>query len=98
MVGSVPSALAILERLQQEQIPEVQTKNLQAMMANVSACIETLSDVLKSKYDVIVSQWMEDHKSSVGGEEKSFKRLFYLAMRAKGNVDWFRPNGGETFF
>ena len=89
-MGLVSSAVTILKRLQQEGTPEVQAINLKIMMANVTAFQETLSAVLSSTYDEIVSQWMEDSKSSLG-EEKSFQRLYFLAMKEKGCVDWYKP-------
>ena len=68
----------------------MQAINLKIMMANVAAFQETLPAVLSSTYDEIVSQWMEDHKSRLS-KEKSFQRLYFLAMKAKGCVDWFKP-------
>ena len=67
----------------------MQAKNLKAMMANVTAFQDTLSAVLSSTYDEIVSRWMEDNKSSIG-KEKSFQRLYFLAMKAKGCADWYK--------
>ena len=90
-MGLVSSTVTILMRLQQEGTPDRQNINLKIVMANVTAFQETLSAVLSSTYDEIVSQWMEDHKSSLG-EEKSFKRLYFLAMKAKCCADWFRPS------
>ena len=94
--GRVGPAIVVVRALQERSLA-LRELNLKVMMGNVSACIETLTEVLKSTYDEIVSQWMEDRKSSLG-KEKSFQQLFYLAMRARGNKDWFRPDGGETFF
>ena len=82
--------MTILKRLQQEGVHKVQAINLKIMMANVAAFQETLPAVLSSTYDEIVSQWMEDHKSRLS-KEKSFQRLYFLAMKAKGCVDWFKP-------
>ena len=90
-MGLVSSTVTILKRLQQEGTPEVQTINLKIIMANVTAFQDTLSAVLSSTYDEIVLRWMEDQKSSLG-VEKSFQRLYFLAMKAKGCVDWFRPS------
>ena len=89
-MDSVSSAVTILKRLQLEGVPEVQAKNLKVMMTNVTAFQDTLSAVLSSTSDEIVSQWVENHKSSLG-EEKSFQRLYFLAMKEKGCVDWYKP-------
>ena len=59
------------------------------MMANVTACHDTLSEVLMSTYDEIVSPWMDDNESSLG-KERSFQRLYVLAMKAMGYHDWFK--------
>ena len=92
-MGLVSSMVTILKRLQREGTPDRQNINLKIVMANVTAFQETLSAVLSSTYDEIVSPWMEDHKSSSSlGEEKSFKRLYFLAMKAKCCADWFRPS------
>ena len=90
-MGLVPPAMTVLKRLHQEGTTDRQNINLKIMTANVTAFQDTLSAVLSSSYDDIVSRWMKDHKSSLG-EEKSFKRLYFLAMKAKGCADWFRPS------
>ena len=95
-MGSVPSAVTILRRLHVEQKSEVQVINLKIIMGNIYAYYETISRALDSTHD-IVSQWMEDHKLTLG-KDKSFLRLFAMTMRAKGCVDWFNPSvEGETF-
>ena len=86
--GFAPCAVTILRRHQQNPVPRVQTIYLKIMMANVTTCLDTLSEVLMSTYIEIVSQWMDDHKSSLG-KEKSYQRLHVLAMKAMGYDDWF---------
>ena len=58
---------------------------------NASTYQESLSRVLTLTYDEIVSHWMKDHKDSLKNE-KSFLRLYVLAMKSKGDVDWFKPH------
>ena len=96
--GFVPSAVTILRRLQQEQIVEAQVINLRIMnfMANISAYSETVSKILSSSFDTILLLF-EGCKSSLGNE-KLFNQLFVMTMKAKGQVDWFKPNDEGAAF
>ena len=63
--------------------------NLRAMMANVSACFETLLRVLTSTSDIVLA-WLEETRHSVG-EDTNFHHLFAMTMKARQCNYWFRP-------
>ena len=69
---------------------EIKIINLRAMMANVSACYATLSRVLASTGDIVLS-WLEEARQSAG-EDINFHHLFAMAMKAGQYKHWFMPD------
>ena len=74
----------------QRSSSEVKKTNLKILMENVSACFDSISNILESSSDIVLGL-MEEERENLTGDIK-FYFLLAMAMRAKQCTDWFKPD------
>ena len=84
--GHINSSARIISGLR-HQSADVKIQNLKAMMKNVSACYETLSNALSATFE-IVDAWLEENREAVC-REPNFFHLLALTKKEKQCKNWF---------